>query len=92
MLEILMNAVTWLFNFILVLVGGALNLVLSLLPNSPFKGIISWANGLGIKEYLGYLAWLIPIKMILQISVLWVSAIAIYYIYSVIMRWIKMIE
>lgn len=92
MLEGLMNAVTWLFNFILVLVGGALNLVLSLLPNSPFKGIISWVNGLGIKEYLQYLAWLIPIKIILEITVLWVSAIAVYYIYSIIMRWIKMIE
>jgi hypothetical protein len=92
MLEILMNAVTWLFNFILLLVGNALNLVLCLLPKSPFASLINWLKSLNIDEYLQYLAWLVPVDIILSITVLWVSAISIYFIYSIIMRWIKMIE
>ena len=92
MLDFLMNGITWIFNFILRLVGMALGVILSFLPNSPFKGIIEWVNGLGIKEYLSYLAWLVPVKMIVGITAVWVTAVSIYFIYSVIMRWIKMIE
>lgn len=92
MLEGLQNAITWIINFILILVGGALDLILSFLPNSPFSNISLYAERSGIGEFMGYLAWLIPIKQIINITSLWVSCIAIYFIYSIIMRWIKMVE
>lgn len=92
MLETLMNGITWVFNFLLNLVGGALNLIVSVLPNSPFKPVITYAKEMNISEYLAYLSWLLPIGYILSITAAWVACVSVYYLYSIIMRWIKMIE
>lgn len=65
------------------------NWVLNLLPLSPFKSIDSFLSP--IKPYLGYLNWFVPIGWIIGVMSVWLSAIALFYIYSIIMRWIKMI-
>lgn len=92
MIEFLVNCITWIFNFLLVLVGGALDLILSFLPNSPFSNIALYAERSGLSEFFGYLAWIVPIREIINITTLWVGCIAIYYIYSIIMRWVKMVD
>lgn len=92
MLEVISNGIVWVINFILSLIGTVLSLIVSVLPNSPFEGIVSFANSSGISEYLGYLAWLIPIGYIFDVTALWVTCVSLYYLYSLVMRWIKMIE
>lgn len=63
--------------------------LLSLLPLSPFTEIISSLSSL---PFLGYLNWFIPIGMLLKIGSAWLAAIGVYYLYSVIARWVKLIS
>ena len=63
--------------------------LLSLLPHSPFTSIKSFLKP--IEPYLGYLNWFVPVDWILGVLVAWLGAIATFYIYSIIMRWVKMI-
>lgn len=63
--------------------------VLQLLPLSPFKDVI---NELEAIPYLGYLNWFIPVGRILEIGALWLSAVTVFYLYSIVLRWIRAIE
>ena len=66
-----------------------LALIVSLLPLSPFEAYI---DSLEQVPYLGYLNWFIPVGTCLKIGAAWLSAITVFYLYSVIARWIKLIE
>lgn len=66
-----------------------LSLILSLLPLSPFVGFI---DALEKIPYLGYINYFIPVGTMLKIGAAWLSAIAVFYLYSVVARWIKLIE
>lgn len=92
MLEWLMNCITWVINFIIYLFGIAINLIVSLLPNSPFSNVPLMIERNGIGQFFGYLSWIVPIKTILSITLAWVGCVAVYYIYSVALRFIKVVE
>lgn len=76
-------------NFMKELLDGFLGLLLQLLPLSPFTSII---NSLAAFPYLGYINWFIPIGTFVKIGAAWVTVIGIYYVYSVIARWVKLIS
>lgn len=65
------------------------SLAVSALPTSPFKNVIASLQDL---PALGWLNWFIPVEWILNTMGLWLSAITIYYVYSVILRWVKVIR
>ncbi len=71
------------------LIGRFANWLLSLLPHSPFKSIQNFLDP--IKPYLGYLNWFVPVNWILGVLTVWLTAVATFYLYSIIMRWVKMI-
>lgn len=77
-------------DFFLELMTKFKDIVISLLPLSPFSGFIDELEELN-PEWLGWLNWFIPIKQILVVTAAWLGAIALFYVYSVIMRWIKLI-
>ena len=62
--------------------------LMSVLPTSPFQGFISYLSAV---PYLGYINWFIPMGTIINITVTWTTAIGLYYLYSIVMRWIKVI-
>ncbi len=62
---------------------------LSILPLSPFTEAI---NSIASLPFLGYLNWFLPVGTFLKIGALWLTAIGVYYAYSVIARWIKLIS
>lgn len=66
-----------------------LDFVLKLLPFSPFEGVIGQLESL---PYLEYLNWFIPVGKIITIGMLWLSAITVYYMLSILLRWIKAID
>lgn len=66
-----------------------LQAVLSLFPLSPFREVI---DGLGSLPYLGYINWFVPIGDFVKIGTVWLAAIAAYYAWSIIARWIKLIS
>lgn len=78
MLNILIDFV----NFLLDKIALILNVLLSILPTSPFK-TVDFSN---ITPYLGYINWFLPIGQMLAFTGVWVSAVLIYYAYTIILR------
>lgn len=66
-----------------------LQLVLSLFPFSPFKPVI---DELGSLPFLGYINWFLPIGDFIAMGTLWLTAIAAYYAWSIIARWVKILS
>lgn len=77
-----------LINLIIKALGTVLGWIFSLLPPSPFQII----DNSSVQEYLGNLAWIVPFSQILSILELWLSAVALYYIASIVLRWVKAIK
>lgn len=75
-------------NFIIKSLGLILKLIVSILPSSPFSLI----NNSPIAEYLPTLNFFIPVSEIIAISQVWLLAIGSYYLYQIVLRWIKAIE
>jgi len=64
---------------------------LNLLPDSPFHFIRNMGNGV-IGEWLSYINWFVPIQSFVAIVEAWASAIMIYYVYQIGLRWAKAIQ
>lgn len=62
--------------------------LLDLLPLSPFQEFISDFASL---PYLGWLNWLFPVGDCLVVMAAWLVAVGLFYLYSILMRWLKMI-
>lgn len=78
------KAFDWLFDFL----ADCLQWIVDLLPDSPFKMLDYEA----IKPYLGYVNWVIPINFMVTTLGLWLTAVAGYYCWSVVLRWLKAID
>ena len=63
--------------------------VLALLPTSPFTQFIEACSNI---PYLGWLNWFIPVGQMLAIGEAWLVAIGLFYLYSIVLRWIRAIE
>lgn len=60
----------------------------SVLPLSPFQDFIAEFQGL---PYLGWLNWFFPVGDCLVVMLAWLGAVGLFYLYSILMRWLKMI-
>lgn len=65
------------------------NMILTALPKSPVQQFLGSFEDL---PYLGYLNWFIPISSIIIVLEAWLVAIAVFYLYSMILRWIRAID
>lgn len=63
-------------------------LVMAFLPRSPFNMVLA---SIGNIPYLANLNWFFPVTECIAITEVWLSAVAIYYLYSAILRWIKVV-
>jgi hypothetical protein len=68
--------------------GSALQALLDLLPGSPFEAL----SNTDVQGYLAWLNWLVPLNNMVAVMELWTSAILIYYLYVIILRWIRAIQ
>lgn len=64
------------------------NLLSSVLPLSPFTQYIDQFRSL---PYLGWLNWFFPVGDCLVVMAAWLTAVGLFYLYSIVMRWVKMI-
>lgn len=71
------------------LVTRFLDWVLALLPTSPFAKFLDACSNL---PYLGWFNWFVPIGQMIAIGEAWLVAIGIFYLYSIILRWIHAID
>lgn len=63
--------------------------VLALFPTSPFTNISLTLTNL---EWLKWLNWFFPVGQCLTVMALWTAAIGVYYAYSIVARWVKIIS
>lgn len=64
------------------------NWLVSVLPQSPFRPYIEQFQKL---PYLGYLNWFIPVGVIVKVFFAYLGAISLFYVYSIIARWVKLL-
>lgn len=75
-------------NFFIDNISNFINLIMMLLPDSPFSAI-----DLGfLAPYLSFINWLIPVGQILTFLSVWCTAIGIYYIYSIALRFTNVVD
>lgn len=68
-------------------------MVLALLPESPFTmALDSLVADSFISKILAMVNWFIPIYSWIAILEVWVAAVAVYYVYQVVLRWLNAIE
>lgn len=65
--------------------------VLELLPESPFV-ILDTLSRSEFYVWLQYLNWFIPVNTFIGILEAWLVGIGIYYMYQIVLRWVKVIE
>lgn len=65
--------------------------VINLLPESPFV-ILDELSRSEFYEWLQFLNWFIPVNTFVSILEGWLVAVAIYYVYQIVLRWVKVIE
>lgn len=63
--------------------------LVNFLPLSPFRKAI---DSLGSIPYIEEINWFVPIHESVLILMYWGTAIAVYYTYMIVLRWIKAIE
>ena len=66
-----------------------LDWVLKLLPTSPFAAYIDALENI---PFLAYLNYFLPISTFVSIGEAWLVAVGLFYLYSIILRWIRAIE
>lgn len=77
------------FTFMKEILDKFLAFLLSILPTSPFAPII---DNLEQLQYLGYINYFVPVGICIKIGEAWLAAIVVFYLWSVVARWIKLIE
>lgn len=65
--------------------------VINLLPESPFV-ILDELSQSEFYEWLRILNWFIPVNTFVSILEGWLVAVSIYYVYQIVLRWVKVIE
>ncbi len=73
-----------------VLVDLAVSIV-ELFPASPFTVLDELGNS-EVYEWLRMVNWFVPIGTFVSILEAWLTCVAVYYVYQIVLRWIKVIE
>lgn len=63
--------------------------VVDLLPDSPFR--VDWIPDI-VHQVMGYLNYFIPVGLMLKTMLAWTVVVGLWYVYSLLMRWLKAIE
>jgi len=76
-------------DWLVELFNGFGSKLMDVLPHSPFSQFI---KQISMNANIGYINWFIPIHTMLIMLNAWLGAIAIYYAYMIIARWIKLLD
>lgn len=66
--------------------------IISIFPASPLQPLIADLRNSAVADVLGYVNWFVPVGTMIGILTGWLACIAAYYVYQIILRWIKVIE
>ena len=69
--------------------SGLADEIINVLPSSP----ISWLQANSeISKYMSYVNWFVPVYTFIGMMEVWLTAVVIYYVVQVILRWAKIVE
>ena len=77
-----------LLNSIIKNLADFLKTEIDILHASPFQAV----NNSDVSSFLGTLNWFIPVSQMVAIGETWLVAVGLYYLYSIVLRWIKAIQ
>lgn len=77
------------FNTIMRVLNSILNAIFSFLPKSPFTSVM---GTVGKIPYLEYISYFVPIGEIMSITATWLTAVGVFYVYQIVLRWVKAID
>lgn len=80
-------AIITLFNKLIEAVGAAISAIFILLPDSPFVYVMELEA-----DWLNAINWLFPIGGFIAHLELFITAVAIYYVLRIALRWLKAAE
>lgn len=81
-----------LLNLLQSIIDGFATILMTIivaLPSSPFTGLYNLSMD---STFLGYLAWLFPVSEIIALLQAWGVSVGAFYLYMIVLRWIKAIE
>lgn len=82
------SIITQVLNFLGDTFVKFVDIVLSILPPSPFTLFL---NAGVLNDYIKYINYFFPVTELIIVVEAWILCVGIFYIYQVIMRWIKLI-
>lgn len=65
--------------------------VVELFPESPFV-VLDELSQSDFYTWLKYLNWFIPVSSFVTVLETWLAGVSLYYVYQIVLRWIKVIE
>lgn len=71
---------------------SGLSAVLSIFPPSPFLILDELIANSEVSDLLAFVNWFIPWHVFVGILEGWLLCIAVYYVWQVVLRWLKAIE
>lgn len=78
----------YLYNGIVNMINGVVENLSNILPVSPFRPYIEQLSQV---PWIGILNYFVPVGVFLDILFAWASALGIFYVYSIILRWVKVV-
>lgn len=63
--------------------------VLAMLPTCPFQSVINFTLN---NQVLKAINFFIPVSEMISITELWLSAILVFYVISMLLRWLKVVQ
>lgn len=77
-----------LYNGIVNVINSVVDNISTYLPGDPFAPFIDDLSNI---PWIGVLNYFVPIGAFLDILLAWVTALGVYYVYSIILRWVKVV-
>lgn len=75
------------------IINDGIKALLELLPDSPFSAALdSLANNEVITGILGMVNWFVPFYLFVPTFTAWLVCVAVYYVYQIVLRALKVIE
>lgn len=66
--------------------------IINFFPQSPFRPLLDRFHDSDIYTILCYVNYILPISDMLAILSLWIVGVSAYYIYQLVLRWIRVID
>lgn len=90
-INFILTSINYIINHLIILVADTMNFIFNFLPDSPFLYLENFVADSVISKCLSYASYFLPVSEIVNTFVVWLGCYSIYFIYSSIMRKIKMI-